>query len=74
MIEIYQLFCLFLANEQACIVSINLYTKQVTTDCVDNVSALLTQNVMAMMAPVAKPLVMYICCLQKLTTYTMKER
>ena len=56
--------------------SINLYTKhvQVTTDCVDNVSALLTQNVMAMMAPVAKPLVMYICCLQKLTTYTMKER
>ena len=56
--------------------SINLYTKhvQLITDCVDNVSALLTQNVMAMMAPVAKPLVMYICCLQKLTTYTMKER
>ena len=55
--------------------SINLFTKhvQLTIDCVDNVSTLLTQNVMAMMAPVAKPLVMYICCLQKLTTWKRDE-
>ena len=40
----------------------------------DNVSIMLTQNVMAMTAPVAKPLVMYICCLQKLTTYMEEKR